>query len=195
MKSKTWKLLPLLSLTVLALAVVSACGSASVETEHEYRVPDPVMSSAEPLEPVSLETGEKLRVVATTNIVGDVVSQVAGDKIELVTLMGIGVDPHTYVATPSDTAAIHDAHVVFANGAGLESDLEEMFKAAGGEAIHVQVSYGLEFLASSDEHREATKAGGERDNGDVDPHVWFNVQNVIHWVETIEQTLTALDQL
>ena len=65
-------------------------------------------------------------VVATTNIVGDVVSRVGGDRIKLTTLMKVGVDPHSYAPTPADTAAIHDAQAVFANGAGLEENMAKM---------------------------------------------------------------------
>jgi ABC-type Zn uptake system ZnuABC Zn-binding protein ZnuA len=128
--------------------------------------------------------------VATTNIVGDVVGQVGDDRIDLTTLMDIGVDPHSYVPTPSDTAAIHDAHVILANGAGLEEDLEEMFESAGGDAVQVHVSHGLEHRSSQGEGN-----GHEHEHGDqdVDPHVWFDVQNVIHWTETIRDALSALD--
>jgi zinc/manganese transport system substrate-binding protein len=145
-------------------------------------------------------------VVATTNIVGDVVAQVGGDQIELTTLMGVGVDPHSYVPNPSDTAAIHDAHVVFASGAGLETNLEEMLQAAGGSAVHVSLSDQLELRALDDEHdpqpsanRESPEEEGsvgldhDHDHSDVDPHVWFSVPNVIQWVETIEGTLSATD--
>lgn len=186
MNSKTWKLLSWLSLAVLVVAAVSGCGGTAPGGDGESQ--EAHGSEPAKLAPVSLGAGEKLKVVATTNIVGDVVNQVGGDRIELTTLMDVGVDPHTFVPSPSDTAAIHDAHVVFANGAGLEADLEEMFESAGGDALHIPVSDGLE-------HRQA-EAGSESDEHDheeVDPHVWFDVQNVIHWVERIERTLSGLD--
>jgi ABC-type Zn uptake system ZnuABC Zn-binding protein ZnuA len=131
-------------------------------------------------------------VVATTNILGDVVKNVGGERVQLTTLMGAGVDPHTYVPTPSNTAAIHDAHVVFANGAGLESDLEEMFESAGGAATLIYVSAELELLASPAGHRDGD-AGLEHNEDDMDPHVWFSVPNVIRWVQSIEHTLGTLD--
>ena len=190
MKLAKWKLLPLLAVTLLTAAMAGACGGTTPEAGHEHEMAEPAVDPGS-LEPVALGADEELRVVATTNIVGDVVGQVGGDQIELTTLMGIGIDPHSYVPNPADTAAIHDAHVVFANGAGLEADLEEVFEAAGGNAVHIHVSHGVE-------HRSA--GGMDEDNGaeneqeeDVDPHVWFDVENVIHWVETIEGALSALD--
>ncbi len=175
-----WSALVALVLLVLA---VGGCRSGVTSTpeqaqEHIYEMPA--------LSAIALGEGEKLRVVATTNIVGDVVARVGGDRIALTILMDVGMDPHTYVPAPSDTAAIHDAHVVFANGAGLEEGLEELLDSAGGEAVEIRLSFGLAL-------RRPEEGGDEHAHADADPHVWFDVQNVIQWVETIERTLGALD--
>ena len=135
MRTYRQRLLSFLSVAVLFGAMLGACGS-----QPEPHQPQDIHQ----LEPISLSAGEKLSVIATTNIVGDVVGQVGGDQIALTTLMGIGIDPHSYVPTPSDSAAIHDAHVVFASGAGLESDLEQTFESAGGDAVRVHLSDGLQ---------------------------------------------------
>lgn len=175
-------------LVILVLLALAAGGCqpqvtpAPERAEHEHGMPE--------LSAVTLGEGEKLQVVATTNIVGDVVNNVGGDRIELTTLMRVGIDPHSYVPTPSDTAAIHDAHVVFANGVGLEENLEEMFESAGGDAVEVHVSHGLE-LREAQEGYEREREGHSHEG--ADPHVWFDVKNVIHWVGTIEHTLSALD--
>jgi len=124
-------------------------------------------------------TADALSVVATTNIVGDVVSRVGGDRIKLTTLMKVGVDPHSYAPTPADTAAIHDAQAVFANGAGLEENMAKMLARAGGNAMRISLADGLDLR--------------EMANGESDPHLWFDVQNVIQWVRTIERTLSDLD--
>ena len=180
MKAKTYtNCLPVI-LTIVALLAFAASGCQPKATplDHEHG-----SHEAPGLSAVPLSEEEKLRVVATTNIVGDVVSIVGDDRIALTTLMGVGVDPHSYVPTPADTAAVHDAHAVFANGAGLEEFLAEMLDSAGGDAVEIHLSDGLELRGTEteDEHEE------------VDPHVWFDVQNVIRWVETTEQVLAALD--
>jgi ABC-type Zn uptake system ZnuABC Zn-binding protein ZnuA len=144
------------------------------------------------LQPIPLFDGQQLRVVATTNIIGDVVGQVGGDQIELTSLMATGIDPHSYVPTPADAAAINEADVVFANGAGLEANLADLFKSAGGDAIQVYLTQGLE-LHDTDE----AAADGDDEHGhgeeEADPHVWFDVKNVIEWMDTIRGTLAALD--
>ena len=183
MRNHRHGLLIQLSLVLLLLAATGACSS----TPESHGVQDPTQ-----IEPAPLEAGESLQVVATTNIVGDVVHQVGGDHIALNTLMGIGIDPHSYVPSPADSAAIHDAHVVFANGAGLESDLEQVFEGAGGDALHVSLSDGLQHRIIGGELEEAEDEH-EHNEGEIDPHVWFDVNNVILWVDTIEQVLSALD--
>ena len=121
-----------------------------------------------------------LRVAATTNIIGDVVRNVGGDSIALTVLMDVGVDPHSYVPTPADSAALHDADLIFANGAGLEANLEQTLDNAGGGAERIYLADGLELL---------TLPG----QGEADPHVWFDVQNVVRWVDRIEQELSRRD--
>jgi len=160
-------------LLVAALAVLSlsTCG-------HPNPTATRLSQDPSTLSPVALQAGERLRVVATTNIIGDVVANVGGEQIELTTLMGLGVDPHTYVPTPADTAALHDAHVIFANGADLEANLEQVFTAAEGQGVRIYLVDGLELRTL---------------NGEPDPHVWFDVQNVMHWVQTISHVLSALD--
>jgi len=177
------KLLSWLGVALLLGAVLGACGSQPE--------PDQPQNPAQ-LKAISLNTGQKLSVIATTNIVGDVVRQVGGDQIALTTLMGIGIDPHSYVPTPSDSAAIHDAHVVFASGAGLESGLKQTFESAGGHAVQIYLSDGLQHRLTEGTFEEEG-AEHKHDEGEVDPHVWFDVQNVSYWVETIEQVLSAMD--
>ena len=184
MEAKALKQLFSSAVVVWVTAILVACGPTrhAAGTAH-----DP-----ENLKPVSLGAEEKLKVVATTNIVGDVVGRVGGDLIDLATLMGVGGDPHSYIATPADTAAIHDADVVFANGAGLEEFLDEMLDQAGGSAIVVHVSDGLDLLTSEGYPEQEAKEADHKNEGS-DPHVWFNVQNVRHWTDVIGASLISLD--
>jgi ABC-type Zn uptake system ZnuABC Zn-binding protein ZnuA len=64
-----------------------------------------------------------LKVVATNSLVGDVVSQVGGNKISVQILLPLGTDPHSFAPTPRDASNIVDASLVFANGVGLENSL------------------------------------------------------------------------
>jgi len=148
----------------------------------------PVLASAFAPAPTGLGLGlgpeEKLRVVATTTIVGDVVRQVGGETIALTVLLPPGVDPHSYEPTPQDIVAMTEAELIFINGAGLEANLERLLRKVAVEAKVevVSVSEGVEI-----------RRLGEGEDGDLDPHVWFDPQNVLIWVENIEGKLAELD--
>ena len=99
------------------------------------------------------DTG-KLKVVATTTIVGDVVSEIGGDLIDLTVLLPVGTDPHGFDPTPQDVAKLADADVIFANGLGLEEFLDSMIESAGVENKVVYVSDGIDLLRSEEHHDE-----------------------------------------
>ena len=75
-------------------------------------------------------TGEsgKLRVVATTTMIGDLVQRIGGERVELKVIMGPGVDPHTFKPAPADFAELSRARLAFYNGLHLEGKMVETFE-------------------------------------------------------------------
>jgi ABC-type Zn uptake system ZnuABC Zn-binding protein ZnuA len=140
-------------------------------------------------------TASKLKVVATTSIVGDVVSQVGGDLIELSVLLPVGTDPHSFDPTPQDMSKVAEADLVFANGAGLEEFLEDLIASAGAEGKIVYLSEGIDYLMFEDgiNHDEGQEGEHEGDHDGVDPHTWTDPNNVIVWVGNIEHALSEVD--
>ena len=149
-----------------------------------------VACSVEPAQPV--ETG-KLKVIATTTIVGDVVRQVGGDLIELGVLLPVGTDPHSFDPTPQDVARVADADVVIANGVGLEEFLDPLIESAGAEAQVVYVSEGIDFLVSAGDEQDQDLEREEHYAESLDPHTWTDPNNVIVWVQNVERILNELD--
>jgi ABC-type Zn uptake system ZnuABC Zn-binding protein ZnuA len=150
------------------------------------------------LEPIDLGGAEKLQIVATTNIIGDMIHTVAGDRVDLNILIPTGSDPHTFQPTPQDAASIADAHVVVANGLNYEAFLEELISNAGGEAVVIHVAEGVETRAfeGEDEHddeQEHDEAGQHHHQAGADPHAWMTPHNALVYVHNIEAALSALD--
>jgi ABC-type Zn uptake system ZnuABC Zn-binding protein ZnuA len=142
---------------------------------------------------VRLGPGEKLAVVASTSIVGDVVANIAGDAANLTVLIAIGQDPHGYEPTPSALVAVEQAHIVFVNGFGLEESLLDAVEATA-TGIVVPVSAGIEPLEAAGDHEEEGHDETEdHDHGAVDPHVWFDPTNVMVWAANIERVLSEAD--
>lgn len=171
------------ALLLILSSLIGACG---------VKPAAPATRDLTQLAAVPLEAGQKLQVVATTSIVGDVVGRIGGDAIELTTLMGRGADPHTYVATPSDSAAVHDAHVLFSNGAGLEEGMSELTLDSSGGAAHIPLSDNLPLLVAASGSQAQQPGPGEA-VGQPDPHVWFDVLNILAWTKTVLETLSTLD--
>lgn len=109
----------------------------------------------------------RLRVVATTTIVGDLVGRVGGEDVEAIALMGAGIDPHLYKASAGDVRTMASAAVVFYSGLHLEGKMADLFeKMADRGARTVAVAECL----PADRLIELTGYAGAHD-----PHVWFDV--------------------
>lgn len=179
-----------LALTILiVLFLVAAQCNAPVSTTP------PTPQTGGVLEAVSFN-GQKLNVIATTSIVADIVRNVGGEAISLSTLLPLGADPHAFEPTPADLAKISAAHVIFANGMGLEEFLTEMVENAGGQAPVIEVSNGVTARHFADEpahtEGEAEEQAGHHHEG-ADPHTWTSPANVKVFAGNIEQALSALD--
>ena len=99
-------------------------------------------------------SGGKLLVVTTTTHVTDMVKTVAGGRVELVPLMGPGVDPHLYKPSAKDIAALAKADLVFYNGLMLEGRMADVFSKAsraGTKTYAVTESVPKEILLEPEE--------------------------------------------
>ncbi len=132
-------------------------------TEDDHTADDSASPDLSAITPVA--DGETLNVVATTNIVGDVVHNVGGDAINLTVLMPLGTDPHSFEPTPRDLVTITEADIIFANGVGLEVFLDSMLESAGvseGRVIHV--SHGIELIEFAGQHEHAPAEDAEHEH-------------------------------
>ena len=144
------------------------------------------------------QRGHKLKIVASFSILGDWLTNVAGDNIDLNVLVPAGGDTHTFDPSPDQVAAIADADLVFEIGAGFEPWLDDIYDASGTTAKRIVVSDGVTLRTlddpDADEHGEGdTHAHDHGASGSTDPHIWGNVQNAIIAVDNISRTLTLAD--
>lgn len=142
--SQRLRRLPLAAFTLAAVIAlfVSGCGSSGSDTTG---------------------SGEGLRVVATTNIVGDLATVIGGDDAQVTSLMEAGVDPHLYKATAGDIDTLRESELVFYGGLHLEGKMDEIFEEMSRTRPTVAVTRDIpeDRLISVD--------------GDHDPHIWFDV--------------------
>src|SRR5215211_1823667 len=141
-------------------------------------------------------TEDPLQVVASFSILGDLVKNVGGDAVEVTTLIGPGVDAHTYDPAPSDLVVLSKADVIFENGLGFEPWLERFFASAQPSGARVVITEGITPReAGADEHEGEAQLedDGAGEQGQFDPHVWHDVANAIVMVGNIRDALVAAD--
>ena len=115
---------------------------------------------------------EPVSVVSTTNIVADWIGNIGGDRVEVLSLLPVGADPHAYQPGAQDVAAIADADMVLAIGLGLEESwLHELLEnAARDESSIVEVAEIIEPIEFGETHVE-------------DVEILEDISNVVHEVE------------
>lgn len=124
----------------------------------------------------------RLSVVATTSMLGDLVDQIGGDKIQLKTLMGPGVDPHLYELKPSDVTALGKADLIVMNGLNLEGKIVSTIAALRDQ--------GKKIVIVGDYLEQNTLI--EQD-GVYDPHIWFDISLWKKIAETVGEEIIASD--
>ena len=111
----------------------------------------------------------KLKVVATTTMIKDLVHHLGGDQIEAQGLMGAGVDPHLYKASEGDVSKLLEADIIFYNGLHLEGKLVDVFEKMESQNIRT--------IAVGESLEKSELIGSDYFASNYDPHIWFSVEN------------------
>lgn len=127
----------------------------------------------------------KVRVVASTSQIGDVLRFVGGDRVTVTVLMGPGVDPHLYKATARDVISLQRADLILYNGLHLEGRLAETFSKID--------KLGRTVVAVGDAIPEERLLASAAIEGAHDPHIWFDPGNWSYVVKEVGRALEAAD--
>ena len=138
--------------------------------------------------------GEKLQVAASIFPVADMVKQVGGDYVEIITIVPPGASPHTFELKPGVLKKISSARIFFMIGAGLEYWNEKFVKSHDGKLIKIVLSDGVDLIRSAgDQHGEKA---GKQHSGDLfaNPHIWLDVEIAKSMVKRIAAALVSADK-
>lgn len=141
--------------------------------------------------PPTAGAAEKIRVVATFSVIGDMVANVAGDHVALTTIVGPDGDTELYAPTAADVPIIARARALFMNGLNddFESWLDNLLRQARFTGARIVVSRGARVLTAEDEH----PTGGRPKAAMLDQHAWLDPRNGIVYVRNIADALARID--
>lgn len=140
-----------------------------------------------------------VKAIASFSILGDMVREVGGDRVEVITLVGPDGDAHVYQPTPADAKAVAAAKIVFVSGLGFEGWMDRLIKSASFKGPTVVASKGVKPLTMEEEgehghdHDKHGKTGKGHDHGDIDPHAWQSLKHGEIYVRNIAEGLIAAD--
>lgn len=126
----------------------------------------------------------KHTVTCTTGMVGDIVRQIVGDKGEVTTIIGAGIDPHLYSTTRNDVARLIRSDIIFYSGLMLEGKMSDALVRVG----RLRPVYAVTELVDPMLLLEPPEFAGH-----ADPHVWMDVSLWKQCTEMVTKTLCEFD--
>ncbi len=132
--------------------------------------------------PVAGHAQDRLKVVTTFTVIADMVRNVAGDLVDVVSVTKPGAEIHGYEPTPQDIVSASGADLVLWNGLGLERWFEQ-FLSNLGDVPSATLTDGITPISIT---------GGDYD-GKPNPHAWMSIANALIYVDNIAKALSAAD--
>ncbi len=131
---------------------------------------------------VGAQGAELMKVSASFSILGDMMKQVGGDRVEVFTFVGPNGDAHVYEPTPADAKELSQSKILFINGLGFEGWMTRLEKSSGFKGTVVTASQGVALRKMVADEKTIT-----------DPHAWQNLANGKIYVANIRDALIAAD--
>ncbi len=129
-----------------------------------------------------MRLSSKIKVLSTTSMIDDIVSQIGREKIAHLALIEGAMDPHSYELVKGDSEKLSYAQVIFYSGLGLEH----------GASLRHQLKEHPKAIAVGDQIREKNPGAILMDRGQIDPHVWLDMSL---WAEIIDPIVQALSEV
>ena len=161
---KSWKQLSYLFLISIVL-LLAACSSDETTTNENEGTDS---------------EDEKIYIVTTIAQIGEPLSVIGGDRVNVESLMGPSIDPHVYNATQSDIDKINNAELIFYNGLDLEANMIEIFEKLSNSKPAIAIS---ESISEDDLLTD--------EDGALDPHIWFDIDL---WKQALDRAVEELKE-
>ncbi|MDO9403837.1 MAG: zinc ABC transporter substrate-binding protein [Polaromonas sp.] len=145
----------------------------------------------------SAGAADKLPVVASFSILGDIVRVIGGDRVEVSTLVGPDQDAHVFEPSPADAKKVAQARLLISNGLGFDPWLAKLSRSAGYKGASVVASNGVKTLRAPEEEghdaHDKHDKHDKHDHGEIDPHAFQDPARVTTYVRNISAALAQAD--
>lgn len=130
--------------------------------------------------------GAPLRVVSLHPLIGDILKQVGGSAVEVVDLIGMNGDPHSFEPHAEDLMAANSGEIYFVSGMGLENYLPELKTILKDRAKVVEVGATLPGLHGSSDEKDDHDHDHDHE---LDPHWWHSIDIFRRAVDVVAEEL------
>jgi zinc/manganese transport system substrate-binding protein len=122
----------------------------------------------------------KIRVVASTNVYGDIASTIAGNAVEVTALMSDPAqDPHSFEASAQSQLAVSKADILIENGGGYDDFMDTL--RTGSKNTKATVLNVVDL------------SGKKATGGELNEHVWYDFPTVQKLTTALTDALSKAD--
>ncbi len=134
---------------------------------------------------------QKPIIALSTFSLYDIAKHISEDSLEIIMILPIGVDAHSYEPTPKMMAKLEKSALVVYSGAGLEPWIDGYnFK---NKTINMSKFVNLRELESQEHNAHAHTHHHHAKENSIDPHYWLDIKNMIKATNLIADELIKID--
>ena len=134
----------------------------------------------------TVQAADPIKVAASFSVLGDMVKQIGGDRVDVSTFVGPNGDAHVYEPTPGDAKTLAASAVLVVNGLGLEGWMGRLQKSSSFKGKLITATQGIKTRQMEEEEHGKTRKI-------TDPHAWQSLANGRIYVANIRDGLIAAD--
>ena len=122
------------------------------------------------------KTSSKVQIVASTNVWGDIASQIGDQHVEVTSILNDPqTDPHLFESDAATASRVASADLVIINGLGYDEFMDKLLGTTSKDQNSIDISQVL----------KADK--------DANPHLWYDLPRIPEVAITIQNELIKID--
>lgn len=141
-----------------------------------------------------------LTVAVSLQPYANVVHEIGGGEVQVVTMLPPGADPHTFEPKPASLKEFAKATVYFSDGSGMDAAWLPRFKGVNKNVNVVSISKGITWMEEDEHHHHEGEEHCDKhhhddeDHEELDPHLWTSPLQMMQVAENVCEALMSLDE-